>query len=63
MAVTVEELFAPLTVPAQTFTGSALATHTHTTTATGTNSAPAFTGQSGSVLNPYIAVYMWKRTS
>lgn len=33
-----------LTVTAQTFTGSALATHSHTVTATGTNSAPAFTG-------------------
>lgn len=35
-----------LTVPAETFTGSALATHTHTLTPTGTNSAPAFTGNS-----------------
>jgi len=32
------------TVPAQTFTGSALGTHTHTLTATGTNSASAVTG-------------------
>ncbi len=51
------------TVPAQTFTGSALATHTHTLTPAGTNSAPAFTGQSGSVLNPYLVVYVWKRTA
>jgi hypothetical protein len=32
------------TIPAETFTGSALGTHTHTVTPTGTNSAPAFTG-------------------
>jgi hypothetical protein len=32
-----------------TFVGSALATHTHTVTPTGTNSAPAFTGSSGTV--------------
>jgi len=32
------------TVPAQTFTGSALGTHSHTLTPAGTNSAPAFTG-------------------
>jgi hypothetical protein len=32
------------TVPAQTFTGSALGTHSHTLTPGGTNSAPAFTG-------------------
>ncbi len=32
------------TVPAQTFTGSALGTHSHTLTPSGTNSAPAFTG-------------------
>jgi hypothetical protein len=31
------------TVPAEIFTGSALATHTHTLTATGTNSTAAFT--------------------
>ena len=32
-----------LTVPAETFTGSQLATHLHTVTATGTNSTAAFT--------------------
>lgn len=32
-----------LTVPAETFTGSALATHTHTLTATGTNGTVSFT--------------------
>ncbi len=48
------------TVPAETFTGSALATHTHTVTPTGTNgtasftpagtvAAPTFTGNSGTV--------------
>lgn len=33
-----------LTVPAETFTGSALATHTHTLTATGTNGTSTVTG-------------------
>lgn len=33
-----------LTVPAETFTGSALSTHTHTTTATGTNTTSSVTG-------------------
>lgn len=33
-----------LTVPAETFSGSALATHTHTTTATGTINTPSFSG-------------------
>jgi hypothetical protein len=32
-----------LTVPAETFTGSALSTHTHTLTATGTNGTASFT--------------------
>ncbi len=30
-------------------------------TPAGTNSAPTFTGSSGSVLNPYFVVYVWKR--
>lgn len=51
------------TVPAQTFTGAALATHAHNVTAAGTNSAPTFTGQSASILNPYLAVYMFQRTA
>lgn len=45
-----------LTVPAETFTGSAMATHTHTLTPAGTNSAPTFSGTpatlSGSVSQP-----------
>lgn len=40
-----------LTIPAETFTGSALGTHSHTVTATGTNSAPSFTG-TGATLQP-----------
>ncbi len=32
-------------------------------TPAGTVSAPTFTGQSGSVLNPYFVVYVWKRTA
>ncbi len=32
-------------------------------TPAGTNSAPTFTGSSGSVLNPYFVVYVWKRTA
>ena len=33
------------------------------TTATGTVSQPTFTGSAQSVLQPYITVYMWKRTA
>ncbi len=32
-------------------------------TPAGTNSAPTFTGSSGSVLNPYFVLYVWKRTA
>lgn len=32
-------------------------------TPAGTNSAPAFTGSATSVVQPYIVVYMWKRTA
>lgn len=39
------------TVPAETFTGSAMATHTHTLTATGTNSTSAVTGTLNSLDN------------
>lgn len=39
-----------------TFTGTALGTHQHTLTPAGTNSAPAFTGASMSVLQPYAVV-------
>jgi hypothetical protein len=35
------------TIPAETFTGSALGTHTHTLTATGTNASSAVSGSSG----------------
>ncbi len=40
------------TVSAPTFTGSALGTHTH-----------AFTGSASSIVQPYIVVFMWKRTA
>ena len=53
-----------ITVPAETFTGSALATHTHTLTPagtngtvsftpSGTNSTPTFTGNSATITPPY----------
>jgi hypothetical protein len=45
----------PAGVP--TFAGSALAGHTHTV------SAPTFTGDAMSVVQPYFVVYMWKRTA
>jgi hypothetical protein len=51
------------TISTPTFTGSPLSGHTHTVTPTGTNSAPAFTGSASSVVQPYVAVYMWKRTA
>ena len=61
------------TVGAQTFTGSALGTHTHTITGSteavtagtpaGTNSAPAYTGNATSVVQPFVVVYMWLRVS
>lgn len=51
------------TVAAPVFTGSALATHSHTLTPAGTVSAPTFTGSATSVVQPYIAVHMWKRTA
>jgi hypothetical protein len=35
-----------ITIPAETFTGSALATHTHTLTPSGTVSTPTFSGSS-----------------
>lgn len=37
--------------------------HTHTVTPTGTVSQPTFTGSPTSVVQPYIVVYMWKRTA
>jgi hypothetical protein len=42
------------TVPAQTFTGSALGTHTHTLTPSGTNSAPAFAGTQATLSPTYL---------
>lgn len=36
---------------------------TPSTTAQGTVSAPTFTGSATSVVQPYIVVYMWKRTA
>jgi hypothetical protein len=39
------------TVPAETFTGSAMATHTHTLTATGTNGTSAVSGTLNSIDN------------
>ena len=45
-----------ITVPAETFTGSVMATHTHTLTPAGTNSVPTFTGtvatMTGTVTQP-----------
>jgi len=51
----------PAGVP--TFAGSPLGTHDHNYTAAGTVSAPAFTGSATSVVQPYIALYIWKRTA
>ncbi len=48
---------------ASIFTGTALAGHTHSVTPTGTVAAPTFTGSASSIVQPYIAVYMWKRTA
>lgn len=44
---------------APTFTGNALAAHHHTLTPAGTNTPGAAT----SVVQPYVVVYMWKRTA
>jgi hypothetical protein len=51
----------PVNVPA--FTGSALGTHSHTLTPAGTVSQPTFTGDTQSVVQPYIVVWFWKRTA
>lgn len=50
-----------------TFTGDAMGTHQHAAitagTPAGTVSQPTFTGSATSVVQPYIVVYMWKRTA
>lgn len=61
------------TVSQPTFTGNALTNHNHTFggsseavsagTPSGTVSQPTFTGSATSVVQPYIVVYMWKRTA
>jgi hypothetical protein len=51
------------TLSTPTFSGSALAGHTHSVTPTGSVSAPTYTGSASSIVQPYIAVYMWKRTA
>jgi hypothetical protein len=49
--------------PSATLTHSVTQPSNHSYTPQGTNSAPAFTGSASSVVQPYIAVYMWKRTA
>lgn len=48
------------TVPAESFTGTALGTHTHTTTATGTNAAPTFTGDAVTNTPSYVNLILCK---
>lgn len=43
-------------------TGANSANHTHSVTAKGTNSSTG-SGNAHSIMNPYLAVYMWKRTA
>ena len=43
--------------------GAAPSGHNHSVTAAGTVSQPNFTGSAMSVVQPYIVVYMWKRTA
>lgn len=62
----------PAGVPTGAATGAG-SSHNHTFggtseavsagTPAGTNTAPAFTGSASSVVQPYIVVYMWKRTA
>lgn len=52
---------AKVTGGTHTFTGTAMAAHAHNVTAAGTVSAPTFTGQAMSVVQPSIAVYVWRR--
>jgi len=51
----------PAGVP--TFSGIALGSHDHAVTAAGTVSQPTFTGVEHSIVQPYVVVYMWKRTA
>lgn len=51
-----------LPVPAETFTGSALATHTHATTATGTVSTPTFAGAAFDNRPAYVNVIFCAKT-
>jgi hypothetical protein len=48
---------------APSFTGDALATHQHATISAGTPSGTNTPGAATSVVQPYIVVYMWKRTA
>jgi len=48
---------------APAFTGSALATHQHDAITAGTPAGTNTPGAATSVIQPYIVVYMWKRTA
>lgn len=49
--------------PSATLTHSVTQPSAHTYTPQGTVSQPSYTGSAASVVQPYIAVYMWKRTA
>lgn len=49
--------------PSASLTHSVTQPDAHTYTPQGTVGAPAFTGSATSVVQPYIVVYMWKRTA
>lgn len=49
--------------PSATLTHVVTQPSDHSYTPAGTNTAPAFTGSATSVVQPYIVVYMWKRTA
>jgi len=49
--------------PSATLTHVVTQPSDHSYTPAGTNSAPSFTGSATSIVQPYIAVYMWKRTA
>lgn len=51
------------THPAPSFSGSALATHQHAGIGAGTPSGTNTPGAATSVVQPYLVVYMWKRTA
>jgi hypothetical protein len=46
-----------------TFTGYPMATHQHDGITAGTHSETNTTGAATSVVQPYLVVYMWKRTA